>query len=142
MRAGRFASLCALNGVLAFGLAGCASDGLDLFGSAKPDRSIATATTSNPARATDAVSDEVTVRNAVASTDVAKIGANPIPWANASTGSAGVITTVQEDTSAGTRCRAFRTTRHSYMGIAKFMGRACMESDGNWQLLSFQEESL
>lgn len=83
----------------------------------------------------------MTVRNAVTSADVTRIAGNPIPWANASTGSAGVITTVEDMTDNGTHCRQFRTTRHSFMGIGKFMGRTCMESDGNWQLLSFQEEN-
>ena len=133
-----FPAIC-LKVLMAASLGSCASDGLDLFGSAKPDRSISTSAVSAQ-KTDDAISDEATVRNAVTSADMAKIGPNPIPWANASTGSAGVITAVQEDASTGTRCRAFRTTRHSYMGIAKFMGRTCMESNGNWQLLSFQEE--
>ena len=93
-------------------LSGCASDGLDLFGSGKPDRSLSTAAVT-PARSNDAISDEVTVTNAVTSADVAKIGGNPIPWANASTGSAGVITTVLEEKENGIHCRQFRTTRHS-----------------------------
>ncbi|MBB4064429.1 RT0821/Lpp0805 family surface protein [Gellertiella hungarica] len=131
--------LVGLKASLALSLTGCATDGLDLFGSAKPDRSVATASVAG-ARSTDAISDEVTVKNAVTSADVARIGSNPIPWANASTGSAGVITTVLEENANGTHCRQFRTTRHSYMGIAKFFGRTCMESNGNWQLLSFQEE--
>nr|WP_316652903.1 RT0821/Lpp0805 family surface protein [uncultured Gellertiella sp.] len=123
-------------------LSGCASEGLDLFGSVKPDRTLATSTVPGaPPKTTEAISDEVTVKNAVTSADVARIGSNPIPWANASTGSAGVITTVQEDTASGAHCRQFRTTRNSYMGIASFMGRTCMQTNGNWQLLSFQEEN-
>lgn len=125
--------------LLCAALSGCASDGLDLFGSSKPDRSISTSTV-QPSKTTDTISDEVTVTNAVTSADVAKIGGNPIPWANASTGSAGVITTVLEENQNGIHCRQFRTTRHSYMGIAKFLGRTCMEGNGNWKLLSFQEE--
>ncbi len=133
----RFCLIALLGGVLG----GCTSSGLDLMGSSKPDRSIATATVANQTKTSETISDEVTVKNAVTSVDVAKIGANPIPWANASTGSAGVITTVQELEDNGTHCRQFRTTRHSFMGIAKFMGRTCMEQNGNWQLLSFQEEN-
>ncbi len=120
-------------------LSGCASDGLDLFGSAKPDRSVSTAAVA-PSKTPDTMSDEMTVSNAVSSADVAKIGNNPIPWANASTGSAGVITTVADENQNGVRCRQFRTTRHSYMGIAKFFGRTCLEGNGNWKLMSFQEE--
>jgi hypothetical protein len=135
----RLPRLC-LIAVLGMGLTGCTSSSLDLFGGSKPDRSISTSTVTSAPRTTDTISDEVTVKNAVTSVDVAKIGSSPIPWANASTGSAGVITTVEEMNDNGTHCRQFRTTRHSYMGIAKFLGRTCMERNGNWQLLSFQEE--
>jgi hypothetical protein len=138
--AARLSRFCFLM-VLGAGLTGCTSSGLDMFGGSKPDRSIATSTVPNQTKSTDTISDEVTVKNAVTSVDVARIGSNPIPWANASTGSAGVITTVQELEDNGTHCRQFRTTRHSFMGIAKFMGRTCMEQNGNWQLLSFQEEN-
>lgn len=134
-------TLCVVAGLAAAcaSLSGCASDGMDLFGSAKPDRSVSTSAVA-PAKTTDTISDEVTVTNAVTSADVAKIGNNPIPWANASTGSAGVITTVMEETENGIHCRQFRTTRHSYMGIARFLGRTCLEGNGNWKLMSFQEE--
>lgn len=129
--------------IVGAGLSGCTGGGLDLMGIGKPDRSIATASPSlaGQSKSSEAMSDETTVKNAVTSVDVARFGANPIPWANASTGSAGVITTVQELEDNGTHCRQFRTTRHSFMGIAKFMGRTCMEENGNWQLLSFQEEN-
>lgn len=136
--ASRLVLLASVVGV-AVALTGCASDGLDLFGSAKPDRSVSTSAV-QPSRSTDAVSDEMTVTNAVTSADMAKIGSNPIPWANASTGSAGVITTVLDENQNGIRCRQFRTTRHSYMGIAKFLGRTCLEGNGSWKLMSFQEE--
>ncbi len=66
---------------------------------------------------------------------------SPLPWANASTGSAGVIDTIVENNDAGQVCRQFRTTRHSYVGIAKFYGKTCLVGGGNWQLLSFQPES-
>lgn len=121
--------------LVAGGLSGCMSSGFGLFGG--PDKSISTNAVSSKASG-EAVSDAATVRNAVSSADVSRTG-SPIPWANASTGSAGVITSLSEDKDLGTVCRQFRTTRHSYEGIANFEGKACMEGDGRWQLLSFQE---
>ena len=121
--------------LVALGLSGCMSSGFGLFGG--PDKSISTNAVSAKSSG-ETVSDAATVRNAVSSADVSRTG-SPIPWANASTGSAGVITSLSEDTDLGTVCRQFRTTRHSYEGIANFEGKACMEGDGRWQLLSFQE---
>jgi surface antigen len=122
-------------------LSGCVSGGMDFLGEAKVDRSVATGTVQQPVPSTDTLSDEMTVRNAVSSADIGKLEGQPLPWANASTGSAGVIDTIVENNQSGQVCRQFRTTRHSYVGIAKFYGKACLVDAGNWQLLSFQQES-
>jgi hypothetical protein len=114
--------------------------GFDFLSDSKVDRSVATGTVPQMPPSTDTLSDEMTVRNAVTSADVEKIGAQPLPWANASTGSAGVIETIVENNESGQVCRQFRTTRHSYAGIAKFLGKTCLVGGGNWQLLSFQPE--
>ncbi len=128
-------------GVSMLALSGCVAGGLDLFSSAKVDRSVATGTVPQPAPTSDSLSDEMTVRNAVTSADIQRIEGQPLPWANASTGSAGVIDTIVENNDSGVICRQFRTTRHSYVGIAKFYGKTCLVDGGNWQLLSFQPES-
>ena len=130
----------AVAGISLFTLAGCVGGGMDFLSSAKVDRSVSTGTIPTAPVTTDSVSDEATVRNAVTSADLAKLNGQPIPWANASTGSAGVIDTIVEKDDAGEVCRQFRTTRHSYDGIAKFMGKTCLVGGGNWQLLSFQPE--
>ncbi|CAN7597224.1 RT0821/Lpp0805 family surface protein [Rhizobium sp. LjRoot30] len=135
--------LCARFGVAAvlaaaaLGLSGCVGNGMDLFGS-KVDQSISTSTIAD-GKNKDVISDEVTVRNAVTSADMSKLEGKPLAWANASTGSAGVISAISEQTQDGTVCRAFETSRHSYVGVANFQGKACLAGDGNWQLLSFQE---
>lgn len=136
-RCGAFFTL----GVVILSLSGCMASGLDMFSSSKVDRSVATGTVPQPAPSTDSLSDEMTVRNAVTSADIQKMEGQPLPWANASTGSAGVIDTIVENNDAGQVCRQFRTTRHSYVGIAKFYGKTCLVGGGNWQLLSFQPES-
>ena len=120
------------------GLSGCMGS-MDLLSDSKVDRSIATSTVPGQKNA-EAVSDEMTVSNAVTSADVVKLAGQPLPWANASTGSAGVISAIQEQTaSSGGVCRQFQTSRHSYRGISNYRGRACLGGDGRWQLTQFQE---
>jgi surface antigen len=120
-------------------LTGCTSS-LDLFGGDKVDRSISTGTVPSKPTTGAALSDEVTVRNAVTSADLSKVSANPVPWANTSTGSAGVVSTIREDKNQGHICRAFTTTRHSYDGIAMFSGQACMTNEGDWLLTAFDRQ--
>ncbi|TWF57221.1 RT0821/Lpp0805 family surface protein [Neorhizobium alkalisoli] len=120
-------------------LSGCTSS-MDLFSSAdKVDRSISTGTVPK-VKSGDAQSDETTVRNAVTSADLAKVGGNPLPWANSATGSAGVVSTIREDRGQGHVCRAFTTTRHSYEGVAMFSGQACMTDKGDWLLTAFDRQ--
>ncbi len=136
----RSAAFCIV-GMTVLSLCGCVSSGLDMFSSNKVDRSVATGTVPQPAPTSDSISDEMTVGNAVTSADIQRLEGRPLAWANASTGSAGVIDTIVENNDAGQVCRQFRTTRHSYVGIAKFYGKTCLVGGGNWQLLSFQPES-
>nr|WP_210292393.1 RT0821/Lpp0805 family surface protein [Rhizobium sp. BK602] len=122
-----------------FSLGGCVGGGMDILSSAKVDRSVSTGTVPTAPVTADSVSDETTVRNAVTSADLHKLGSQPVPWANASTGSAGIIDTIVENNASGQICRQFRTTRHSYEGIANFFGKTCLIGQGEWQLLSFQQ---
>lgn len=119
-------------------LTGCVGAGLDLFGGEKVDRSISTNTISRSSPGGSA--DEVTVQNAVSSADLNKVGGNPLPWANASTGSAGIISAIRENRDGNTVCRDFTTTRHAYDGIASFDGKTCMMGDGKWRMLAFDRE--
>lgn len=122
-------------------LSGCMGTSFDLFdGSPKVDRSIATNTIARGNKPIDARSDEATIQNAVTSADLGKLGKGPLPWANATTGSAGIVTAIREQKSDGLICRRFATTRHSYEGIAKFEGRTCVAGSGDWQLLSFDRQ--
>jgi hypothetical protein len=121
-------------------LTGCVAGGMDFLSAAKVDRSVSTGTVPQAPVTTDSVSDEATVRNAVTSADLSKLNGQPLPWANASTGSAGVIDTIVENSDSGKICRQFRTTRHAYDGIANFYGKTCLISAGDWQLLSFQQD--
>jgi hypothetical protein len=112
---------------------------MDLFGGDKVDR-MSTGTVPSKAHSGATLSDEVTVRNAVTSADLNKVGSASVPWANTSTGSAGVVSSIREDKGQGRVCRAFTTTRHSYEGIAMFSGQACMTDQGDWLLTAFDRQ--
>lgn len=119
-------------------LSGCMS-GLDLFSDNKVDTSVRTATVPNGNA--ERLTDEITVRNAVSSADLARTAGSPIPWANSASGSAGVISSIAENQDAvGRTCRDFVTTKHSYQGIANFTGRTCMSNSGEWLLLAFDRQ--
>jgi hypothetical protein len=120
-------------------LSGCFGGGM-MPGLDGADRSLTTSsvTAASPAP-TEKESDEITVRNAVSSVDLSKMGTASIPWANASTGSAGVISSITEEAEGDYACRTFTTTRHSYRGISNFSGKACLVGEGEWRLVSFKE---
>lgn len=120
-------------------LSGCMGAGLDFAGSANIDKSIATG--SIPPAGDADNPDAATVRNAVTSADITAMPMNPIPWANARSGSAGVIGSISEEQVNGMLCRRFTTTRHSYQGIAQFDGNACQLGNGDWVLTSFGRRS-
>lgn len=132
----RTAAIC----LLGLSLAGCTSS-MDLFGSSdKIDRSISTGTVAGPQHTGAALSDETTVRNAVSSVDLAKLGTSSVPWANTTTGSAGVVSQIREARAGGHVCRDFTTTRHSYEGIAMFSGQTCLTGSGDWMLTAFTQQ--
>jgi hypothetical protein len=113
--------------------------GLDFASGKSVDTTVKTS--SVPVSGGERSSDETTVRNAVSSADLGKTAGNPIPWANAASGSAGIINTIAESQdAAGRKCRDFVTTRHSYQGIANFSGRTCMVNSGEWMLLNFDQK--
>ncbi len=120
-------------------LSSCVGAGLDVFSADRVDRSVSTGTVT--ASRSEDHSDEATVQNAVTSADLNKLAGSSVPWANSSTGSAGVISSISEDRDTGSLCRAFTTTRHAYDGIASFDGRTCLMDDGRWHLLAFQRDS-
>lgn len=123
------------------GLSGCTTGALDLFGSSpKVDRTLSTATVPNANRTTESVSDEKTVLNAVSSADLMKLGGAPLPWANTSTGSAGVVSEIHEVSLDDQVCRQFQTTRHSFEGISRFRGSACLVGS-EWNMLSFAPQT-
>lgn len=127
-RTGALAALVAVSG--------CVGSGLGTASIDKPDTSIVTA--SIPAQR-QIETDPVTVGDAV-------VTANPgidqgIPWANPATGSAGVISYVEEIKAESFTCRKFETSRHSYDGIALFVGETCRAPGEGWRVMSFAPKS-
>jgi hypothetical protein len=124
-------------GIALLCLTGCVSGSMDVLSAVKVDRTGTTDTVPQSPVTTDSISDETTVRDAVSSVDLTIAQGRPQPWANAATGSAGVIDTIVENTNSGGVCRQFHTTRHAYDGVSNYYGKTCLLSNGNWQLLSF-----
>lgn len=134
---GRIAGAATL-GLCVVGLSGCMGNGIGLGDAAGVD---SVRTGSVPAPASPAMVDAAAVQTAVSTADVTEVTQNPIPWANAQSGSAGVISSIEEQTVGAMVCRRFTTTRHSYQGIAKFDGNTCRTGDGDWTLTSFGPRS-
>jgi hypothetical protein len=83
------------------------------------------------------LSDQATIRNAVSAADVATVGATPLSWANAETGSRGTISGLVERMENGRLCRSFRTSREAYDGVSLHSGEACMVGPGAWRMERF-----
>ncbi len=83
----------------------------------------------------EVLSDETVIRDLVGNLSQDDL-ANSQPWSNSLTGSAGVITDMTILVDGDRTCRLFRTTRHSFDGVALFNGRVCRRPDGGWDLVS------
>ena len=84
------------------------------------------------------ISDRDVVLAAVSASPAAGAGPAGTPWANAATGTTGVISQVVEAGAAGQACRAFQTSRHSYDGVGLYVGEACRTPGGPWRLIEFR----
>lgn len=122
-------------------LPACASGGFSLE-KAEVDSSLYTGDIPagrKDARASERISDEATIRNAVTSADIESLAGRAVPWANSDTGARGSITGLAEFKSEGRLCRRFLTSRESFDGIALFTGEVCMVSAGAWRIQRFEE---
>ena len=63
---------------------------------------------------------------------------NPLPWANADTGSQGEVTGIGERRgAAGQVCRHFHATVTAYDGVRLYEGEICLGDDGAWTTSAF-----
>jgi len=125
---------------LAAPLAGCLGGGLGLGADDKGVDPTLTSSVDDSYAAlknSQSVSDQVTIRNAVSAANLEALGPEPLAWANAETRSRGAITDLVETRSRDVLCRAFRTSRESFDGVAIFAGEACLGRDGAWYMRSF-----
>jgi surface antigen len=117
-------------------LAGCGG-GFGLS-QVEADHSLVTSSVDNQAASDTELSDRVTIRNAVTSANLAELKGTPISWANADTGSQGLISAVGEYQEQGRKCRRFQVSRESFSGVALYRGDVCLETGGNWSLRAFE----
>ena len=119
-------------------LSACGAGGFSLE-KAEVDRTFYTSNVAAPRTPVEMerLSDEATIRNAVTSADVETLAGAPLPWANAETGSRGLISGIVETRGKGTLCRAFSATRESFDGVGMLKGEACMIASGAWRMQSF-----
>ncbi|GHC71425.1 hypothetical protein GCM10010136_18600 [Limoniibacter endophyticus] len=94
---------------------------------------------SSPAVDSAASSDMFTIRNAVTSTDLEQAAVQPLAWANAETGSRGIIEKIQQYEEQNRLCRKFEVLRESYKGVAMFDGDACVANNGEWMVRRFEQ---
>lgn len=120
-------------------LSGCGAKGFSIE-DAVPDRSIVTGSISRSETVAPdlaALSDEVTIRNAVSSAIVDEIDEGGIGWQNAGTGSRGAISSVSEARENGFLCRRFTASRESYEGVHIYRGTTCLGPAGQWMMKAF-----
>jgi len=113
---------------------GCVGTRTDTAATGAPDGSLVTASiaVAQPTSETDPAA----VGSAVAKADLGE-REQGIPWANPATGSAGVISYVEEVRADSRTCRKFETSRHSYDGIALFIGETCHAPGKDWTVTYF-----
>lgn len=80
----------------------------------------------------DRLLDEDTIRNAVTSANIAGKSEAALHWANQSTGSRGVITSIGQRKVAGQTCRSFQATREAYDGVTLYQGDLCLDRRTGW----------
>ena len=117
-------------------VAGCGAGGATLE-SAATDPTLTSSISSTPVDAVQ-TSDATTIRNAVSSIDLGGLEGQPLPWANADTGSRGAITELAEYSDNGRLCRRFLASRESYDGVGLFRGETCTAGSGLWKVPSLK----
>lgn len=124
---------------LAGTLAGCAG-GPDLDRLAA-DRTLTTSSISRSEAAAPRQPDldQMAIRDAVGSADLARIDGAGIPWASAVTGVRGTVTAVAPHREQGMDCRRYTATRESYDGVTIVHGNICLGPSGQWAMLEFAE---
>lgn len=86
-------------------------------------------------------SDEEALMAAVADVDLDRQPDGPYAWANAFTGTTGVISQLSMPADTPGECRTFTSTIHRFDGISLVRGSGCRQTDGRWNLLGLEPVS-
>lgn len=104
------------------------------------DASLITGSVSKPAEITGIEStDTEVIKSTVAKATLRKSDSVALAWVNPDTGSSGTITTIDRFLgNHGQKCRGFKTTVSTFMGVAFYNGEACQISPTEWVLSWFR----
>ena len=104
------------------------------------DASLITGSVSKPAKITGIEStDTEVIKSTVAKATLKSSASVALAWVNPDTGSSGTITTIDKFLgNHGQKCRGFKTTVSTFMGIAFYNGEACQISPTEWVLSWFR----
>ncbi len=117
-------------------VSGCLGSGLGL--GTGPDRSTITGSIST---VPDVLSDDDLIKMTVAEADVTKGFIHHLPWANLTTGDGGVVSYVRENGGVRRVCREFIASKHSYDGVAQYMGEICRaRMSQDWTLETMEKQ--
>lgn len=130
----------ARNGIVlalfALGVSGCAVNGNSLPSIASGEQLVTSSVAKNSQpdgiEPTDAELIKTTVAQAAAT-------ATPLAWRNPETGASGAIVAIDNFMGKhGQKCRGFKTSVASFMGIAYYNGETCQISGKKWVLSWFK----
>ncbi len=104
------------------------------------DASLITGSVSKPAKITGIEStDTEVIKSTVAKATLKSSASVALAWVNPDTGSSGTITTIDKFLgNHGQKCRGFKTTVSTFMGVAFYNGEACQISPTEWVLSWFR----
>ncbi len=96
---------------------------------------------SKPVKAAGVVNEDAQVITDAVATATVKPASTALAWANPNTGSSGTIVAIENFVGKhGQKCRGFKTTVSTFMGIAFYDGEACQISPGEWVLSWFKPQ--
>ena len=124
--------------ITVLGASGCAVSGNSLPDLIDNDALVTNSVASKTKAEGIAETDAEVIKQTVATANVAsKI--KPLAWSNPQTGSSGTIVAIDKFMGKhGQRCRGFKTSVDSFMGIAFYNGEACKISADKWVLSWFK----
>ena len=104
------------------------------------DASLITGSVSKPAKLTGIEStDTEVIKSTVAKATLKSSTSVALAWVNPDTGSSGTITAIDRFFGKhGQKCRGFKTTVSTFMGVAFYNGETCQISPTEWVLSWFR----